>query len=523
MQGSSSPPELKLPVAESPGIGTVLLPEALDWRLIRSLAPQMGEDLRSIVPLAFHQSRLYVGTFRAMAETELRAVKAKLPCDIKTVTLAGSEIRRWYQLGRDQMPDYFQTVAGAANPLTAEPAITITIGSDNTAEGKRISAQLQQLLNEALKSRASDIHLESQESGLRVRFRIDGLLRDMGSFPVAESKVMISRVKVLAELDIANHRSPQDGRVTQEINGQAVDLRVSTLPCLHGEKAVLRLLPKNNTFQALDELGLDNDDMLLYRRWLGRAQGLILITGPTGSGKTSTLYTSLREILDPARNVVTIEDPIEYQLPGINQVQVHPKAGLTFANGLRSILRQDPDIIMVGEIRDYETAQTVFQAAMTGHLVLSTLHTNDAPGAVSRLLDMEVEPYLIAGALVGVVAQRLVRRVCQHCGTDYAPAGTDLQRLKLNAHPEYAADNYRWKRASGCKHCFGSGYYGREGIFEVMEVDDELRSLIHERAPHNEQQNYLRARNVRSLAEAGIAKVMEGCTTIEELLRVVSV
>jgi type II secretory ATPase GspE/PulE/Tfp pilus assembly ATPase PilB-like protein len=248
-----------------------------------------------------------------------------------------------------------------------------------------------------------------------------------------------------------------------------------------------------------------------------------LITGPTGSGKTSTLYTSLREIIDERRNVVTIEDPIEYQLADINQVQVNPKAGLTFASGLRSILRQDPDIIMVGEIRDYETAQTVFQAAMTGHLVLSTLHTNDAPNAVSRLLDMGVEPYLIAGALVGVIAQRLVRRVCRYCGASYTPEITDLRRLKLDAHPEMGGVAGQWIRAVGCKECFSSGYHGREGIFEVMTVDDSLRALIHARAAQAELENYLRARNVASLPEAGIAKVMEGSTTIEELLRVVAV
>ncbi|UFP93295.1 GspE/PulE family protein [Gloeobacter morelensis] len=525
MQGYTLPPELKLPVADSPGIGVVLLPESLDWNLIRSLSGKLAEELRSLVPLAFYNKQLYLGSFSALTEADLRRLREKLPCDIRALTLASSEVRRWWQIGRERLPEYFQSAGGGGlEPLAAsEPSVAITIGSDGTPEGKRISAQLQRLLNEALKSRASDIHLESQEDGLRVRFRIDGLLREMGTFPVAESKALISRVKVLAELDIANHRSPQDGRVTQEINGQLVDLRVSTLPCLHGEKAVLRLLPKNNTFTLLEELGFDAADLATYRGWLSRAQGLILITGPTGSGKTSTLYTSLRGILKPECNIVTIEDPIEYQLAGINQVQVHPKAGLTFASGLRSILRQDPDIIMVGEIRDLETAQTVFQAAMTGHLVLCTLHTNDAPSAVSRLLDMQVEPYLIAGALVGVVAQRLVRRVCRHCGEPYCPDSVDLQRLKLDAHPEYANVPLEWKRARGCQHCFGSGYFGREGIFEVMEVDNHLQGLIHARASNAEITTYLRARNIRSLPEAGIAKVMEGSTTIEELLRVVSV
>ncbi|AGY59796.1 GspE/PulE family protein [Gloeobacter kilaueensis] len=521
MQSSSLPPELKLPVADSPGIGVVLIPETLDWNLIRSLAGKLGEDLRSVVPLAFYNRQLYLGSFNVLSEMEQRRVREKISCDIRLVNLAASEVRRWWNIGRERLPEYFQAAAGSFETGSSEP--TITIGSDGTAEGKRVSSQLQRLLNEALRSRASDIHLESQEDGLRVRFRIDGLLREMGVFPVAESKALISRVKVLAELDIANHRTPQDGRVTQEINGQLVDLRVSTLPCLHGEKAVLRLLPKNNTFTALEELGYSAADLARFRNWLGRAQGLVLITGPTGSGKTSTLYTSLREILRPESNIVTIEDPIEYQLPGINQVQVHPRAGLTFASGLRSILRQDPDIIMVGEIRDLETAQTVFQAAMTGHLVLSTLHTNDAPSAVSRLLDMQVEPYLIAGALLGVVAQRLVRRVCRHCGISYAPDSLDLQRLKLDSHPEYAQMPIEWKRASGCQHCFGSGYYGREGIFEVMEIDEHLRGLIHARSSNGEITSYLRARGIRSLPEAGVAKVMEGSTTIEELLRVVSV
>lgn len=517
MQTSSPNSELKLPITESPGIGMVLLQEALDWRLVRSIATRLGDDLRSVVPLLFHQGILHMGSFSALSEAEKRRVAEKTNSKLQFHILASSEVRRWWQIGREQLPDAFPGAGGT------EPAIAITIGSDGTAEGKRISTQLQNLLNDALKCRASDIHMESQEDRLRVRFRIDGLLREMGSFPVAESKQMLSRVKVLADLDIANHRTPQDGRVSQSINGQMVDLRVSTLPCLHGEKAVLRLLPKNNSFKALEQLGFDDQDLATFRDWLGRAQGLILITGPTGSGKTSTLYTSLREIVDERRNVVTIEDPIEYQLSDINQVQVNPRAGLTFASGLRSILRQDPDIIMVGEIRDFETAQTVFQAAMTGHLVLSTLHTNDAPNAVSRLLDMGIEPYLIAGALVGVVAQRLVRRVCRSCGASYVPDETDLQRLKLDCHPEYADIPLSWKRAFGCKECFSSGYYGREGIFEVMTVDEGLKGLIHERASQADLSHYLRARSVRSLPEAGIAKVMEGSTTIEELLRVVAV
>jgi type II secretory ATPase GspE/PulE/Tfp pilus assembly ATPase PilB-like protein len=522
MQTSSNSPsgsDLKLPFADSPGIGLVLLQDALDWRLIRSLAPALGDDLRSLVPLTFHQGLLHLGSFSVLPQAEVLRLSEKLKSKLKIHTLAPSEIRRWMQLGRSQMPEAFQGAAG----VSPEPEIALTIGSDGTAEGKRISSILQSLLNDALKCRASDIHLESQEDRLRVRFRIDGLLREMGSFPAAESKQILSRVKVLADLDIANHRTPQDGRVTQQINGQMVDLRVSTLPCLHGEKAVLRLLPKNNTFKELEQLGFNDRDLTVYRSWLSRAQGLILITGPTGSGKTSTLYTSLREIVDERRNVVTIEDPIEYQLADINQVQVNPRAGLTFANGLRSILRQDPDIIMVGEIRDYETAQTVFQAAMTGHLVLSTLHTNDAPNAVSRLLDMGIEPYLIAGALVGVIAQRLVRRVCRHCSVDYTPDGTDLQRLRLEGHPECLHIGYQWQRAVGCRECFSSGYFGREGIFEVMAVDDGLRGLIHARAPQADLEAYLRVRNVPSLAEAGIAKVMEGSTTIEELLRVVAV
>ncbi|MBC8120966.1 MAG: type II/IV secretion system protein [Gemmatimonadaceae bacterium] len=520
--------ELKMPIIDSPGVGNVLLPEALDWRLVRSLAPRLGDELRSLVPLVFHQGKLHLGSFGAVSEAETRRLKQKLICDLKIVTLASSEVRRWRQVGAENLPEFFQEPAAGSTGSSAEPQPTIFItgreGVGDAADTKRVSDQVQWLLSEALKSRASDVHLESQENGLRVRFRIDGLLREIGSFPVTESKLLLSRVKVLADLDIANHRTPQDGRVTQELNGQLVDLRVSTLPCLHGEKAVLRLLPKNNTFQALEELGFGIEDLMTYRTWLDRAQGLILITGPTGSGKTSTLYTSLRQILDPVRNVVTIEDPIEYQLAGINQVQVHPKAGLTFASGLRSILRQDPDIIMVGEIRDQETAQTVFQAAMTGHLVLSTLHTNDAPGAVSRLLDMAVEPYLIADALVGVVAQRLVRRVCSHCGRTYTPTGTDLHRLKLVPHPEHPGPGgLQWTQAVGCEHCFGCGYHGREGIFEVMTIDHGLRNLIHARASHNDLQSYQRAHDVRSLSEAGIAKVMEGSTTIEELLRVVSV
>lgn len=378
-----------------------------------------------------------------------------------------------------------------------------------------VSALVEDIITQALMDRASDIHLEPVAEGIVIRFRIDGILRQMDTIPKHLKNQVISHVKVIADLDIAERRVPQDGRVSKTLLGNKVDLRVSTLPTYHGEKVVVRLLPQNKSLIHLEDTGFGPQHLELYKTFLGRSQGLILLTGPTGSGKTSTLYASLNRLRRVTHNIVTIEDPVEYLLEGINQVQVHARAGLTFAGGLRSILRQDPDIIMVGEIRDKETSQIVFQSALTGHLVLSTLHTNDTVSAITRLVDMGVEHFLIGSALIGVVAQRLVRKICPHCSETYTPEPSAIQLLKL---PPAA---YEFKRGAGCKECGGTGYFGREAIIELFPITHEIQSMIHDRVSEQKIRDYAIGHGMKTLAQAATEKVLEGKTTVEELLRVV--
>ena len=386
-----------------------------------------------------------------------------------------------------------------------------------TDEGA-IANDVRALMGEALNQRASDIHFEPTTKGLIVRFRVDGILRDVCRyFSTVQDlrKVVLARIKIIADLNIAEQRQPQDGRVTEVLGGQRVDLRVSTLPTLHGEKCVIRILPHENNFTTLLDLGMPKGRLAMYEEWLGRSQGMILITGPTGSGKTSTLYTSLAKLVDTTKNVVTVEDPVEYQLARVNQVQVNAKAGLTFASGLRSILRQDPDIVMIGEIRDVETAEIAIQSALTGHLVLSTLHTNDAASTIVRLIDMGIEPFLISSALIGVVAQRLVRKVCS-CHKDYKPTAEELELLHLTSSKDEV-----FAKAVGCEKCSGLGYSGREGVFEIMPVSDKIQQMIQEKGTLNDIKAELQRSGIPALTHAGIQKVRKRRTTVEELLRVI--
>ncbi|MEJ5236929.1 MAG: type II/IV secretion system protein [Limisphaera sp.] len=388
---------------------------------------------------------------------------------------------------------------------------------DVAAEDASIIRFVNQVLRDAIELRASDVHLEPFEDELRIRYRIDGVLQEI---PVpAQVKrfqpAIVSRVKILSHLNIAEKRLPQDGRIKIRVDNGEVDIRVSVIPMLHGEAVVMRLLRQNATLRGMEELGMAERELRCFRRVLGLPHGIILVTGPTGSGKTTTLYTALQEINDTSRKIITIEDPVEYQLKGVNQIQVSEKAGLTFARGLRSILRHDPDVILVGEIRDTETAQIAVQASLTGHLVFSTLHTNDAPGAVTRLVDMGVEPYLVASSLEAVLAQRLVRVLCRHCKQvdDSAPARAFKAQLGWpEDQPIY--------RAVGCRECRQTGYFGRHAIFEWMDVTPEIRSMVLKRCSADEIRGAARKAGMRTLAEDGWRLVRMGITTPEEVLRV---
>lgn len=373
------------------------------------------------------------------------------------------------------------------------------------------------LLQQALQERASDIHIEPVTQGLRVRFRIDGMLREKELLPLEMQAAVLSRIKLLSAMDIAEKRLPQDGRWRVQKENQDVDVRVSTLPVQGGEKAVLRILPFRGMRQNIETLGFSKDALQRYRLLYQKPQGIILICGPTGSGKTTTLYATLAELNRPESNLVSIEDPVELQLAGMNQVQVNAKAGLTFATALRAILRQDPNIIMVGEIRDAETADAAVRAAMTGHLVFSTLHTNDAAGAVARLLDLGVPPFLVAASLLGVVAQRLVRLVCQECRQSYRPAEHTAEEMLLKDVPE---GKRSFVKGCGCAACGQTGYRGRQAIYEVMPVTSRLRQLIQEKAAAYEIAAAAREEGMHTMSEDGVAKAAAGLTSLSEVVRV---
>jgi len=370
------------------------------------------------------------------------------------------------------------------------------------------------ILGEAIAENASDIHIETFEKRLVIRFRVDGILREVVQPKRELAALLVSRIKVMAKLDIAEKRIPQDGRISLRVGGREVDIRVSTLPSANGERVVLRLLDKQAGRLTLRHLGMNEQDRRQLEQAVKKPHGIILVTGPTGSGKTTTLYAALTTLNDRTRNILTVEDPIEYHLEGIGQTQVNTKVDMTFARGLRAILRQDPDVVMVGEIRDQETADMAVQASLTGHLVLSTLHTNSAIGAVTRLVDMGVEPFLISSSLLGVLAQRLVRVLCNDCKRAYIADAAECELLGVS--PAEAPTLYH---AEGCEQCRGLGYRGRTGIYELVLFDDTLRTMVHTRASEQDMLRHARVLGP-SIREDGLRKVREGVTTIEEVLRV---
>ena len=387
---------------------------------------------------------------------------------------------------------------------------------DSTSEAPAIRL-VNYALAQAIKNRASDIHIEPYRDDMRVRYRIDGVLYDFLSPPKRLHSSIVSRIKVMASLNIAENRLPQDGRIQIKMGGREIDIRVSVIPTFHGERIVLRLLDKKGGILNLEELGLRKEQQKIIVNLIQNPHGIILVTGPTGSGKTTSLYAALSSINANDKNIITIEDPIEYQLHGVGQIQVSPKIGLTFASGLRSILRHDPDIIMVGEIRDVETVEIAIQASLTGHLVFSTLHTNNAVGAVTRLIDMGVEPFLITSSLSAVIAQRLVRKVCPHCSEEYRPPAELLERLAIN---EEIVSNGSFVLGAGCDHCFNTGYMGRVGIFEIFVIDDMIRRKVLAGADSVEISKMAKKNGLITLREDGIRRAREGVTTLDEVLRI---
>lgn len=483
--------------------------------------------LPPVIPLLLWRGCYYLGSPVTISEEIIRELSDRTLTEIKIVPIADKSYSVWFHT-QNLDPNQISSVP-LVNPLTGE------LEKENISEttelylAKAVNqiGRLKTIISGALRNRASDIHLEPLPDGLRVRYRIDGVLRDITKLPLTVSRKVIVALKVMSEMDIAESRCPQDGRIGEKYgSGEeaelGMDMRVSTLPCVGGEKAVIRLLPRRNPFSKMEDLGFSEKTLSTYKSWLQQPQGMIILTGPTGSGKTSTLYTSLQFVATEQVNVVTVEDPVEYILPGITQTQVNDRAGMSFAAGLRSILRQDPDIIMVGEIRDNETAETAVRAALTGHLVFATLHTNDAVGAIPRIKDIGPDPALISDALLGIVAQRLVRRVCPHCAEPYTPTPRDLQVLGLDGKqlpPPPPSSMGGWRRGRGCDKCFNSGYLGREAIVELLDIDDQIREIIYE-GTMSQLHRYLREIKFASFGVAARQKVTTGVTTVEEVLRV---
>ncbi len=466
------------------------------------------EDGRLIVAMADPSNVFAVDDIRAIAGAEVRTVVA-------TASQITETIERFYRMDTD-----VDAVVQAATEDAADDQDLAKVSE--LVEDAPIVKFVNLLVTQAVGDRASDIHVEPTEHDLRIRFRIDGVLHEVMRSPRSIQAGVISRLKVMADINIAERRIPQDGRISMKVGGRGIDLRVATLPTVYGEKVVMRILDKGSAVLRLEELGFLPETEARFAQSYTKPYGAILVTGPTGSGKSTTLYATLNQLNSPDRNIITVEDPVEYRLPGINQVQIHPKAGLTFASALRSILRSDPDVVLVGEIRDRETAVIAVEAALTGHLVLSTLHTNDAASTPLRLVEMGVEPFLVTSSLDCVVAQRLARRLCDKCKDPYQPTEAEL----AEAHwPMQDLEGSEWPvlhHAIGCTSCGRTGYRGRFAIHEVMTVTEEIERLIIERRSTEDLQKTAVMQGMMTLRTEGLRKVAMGYTTLEEIFRVVS-
>jgi general secretion pathway protein E/type IV pilus assembly protein PilB len=499
------------------GLAYTTLEDLEPDRQLLSLFPARILLKEELLPLKRSNGTVEVATSRLFATQGLDALKTLTGLNLKPILASSEAIQREMKKRLGVGADTIGTLGEEKGFEVVDENPDEDTNLDGVEDEASIIRFVNQVLKDAIDLRASDIHLEPFEDEFRIRYRIDGVLQDVPVPPQLKQfqPAIVSRVKILSHLNIAEKRLPQDGRIKIRIEDSEVDIRVSVIPMLHGEAVVMRLLRQNSKLRGLPDIGMDKRELDCFRRVLQMPHGIILVTGPTGSGKTSTLYTALNEINDSVRKIITIEDPVEYQLKGVNQIQVSEKAGLTFARGLRSILRHDPDVVLIGEIRDQETAQIAVQASLTGHLVFSTLHTNDAPGAVTRLVDMGVEPYLVASSLEAVLAQRLVRVLCKHCKEpDNSPTA---QALKTQIGIPANATIYR---SVGCRECRNTGFYGRHAIFEWMDSDNEIRQLVLKNASSDQIRDAARKQGMKTLAEDGWRLVRLGMTTVEEVLSV---
>ena len=481
---------------------TALLPEAL-CRRYRALP--IGEQDGKLLVAMSDPANVY-------ALDDIRTITGR---EVRPVVATANDVEQSIQKFSGMSEQAEALASEAADALDAEAGVTV----EAAVEDAPIVKLVQAIMTQAAADRASDVHIEPTETDVRVRFRVDGVLQEVMHSPRSIQAGLISRLKVMGDLNIAEKRIPQDGRVSLRINNRSLDLRLATLPTVHGEKIVIRILDKTNALLALSELGFLPQAFESYERSFRKPYGAILVTGPTGSGKSTTLYATLNIVNSVDRHIVTVEDPVEYRLPGVNQIQVNPKAGLTFASALRSILRADPDIILIGEIRDRETAMIAVESALTGHLVLSSLHTNDAPSAITRLIEMQVETFLVGSAIDCVVAQRLARQLCQKCKQTYSPGESEL--IEAGYRESRIRDLGVFFRASGCQSCSNTGYRGRIGLYEVMPMTEEIERLTVDRASSETVKRVAVEQGMYTLRDDGLHKAASGLTSIEEIARVV--
>ena len=472
-----------------------------------------------IVPVMKHDDMLTVAISDPTDMETIDSLRYVLKCDVDAVVSSAEQIQKLFDHYYGTLEDSVDSFLQEINEDDIESQLMTAAEAGGTVEedDAPIIKLVTLLIVEAYKTKVSDIHLEPMEKRYRVRYRLDGVLKEMEAPPKYLQGNITSRLKIMARLDISEKRIPQDGRIQLKIEGKPVDLRVSTIPTNHGESIVMRILDKASIQLDIPDLGFYSDDQKLIDSIITMPDGIFLVTGPTGSGKTTSLYAFLNNINTPSRKIITAEDPVEYQLSGINQVQVDKTIGMTFAKALRAMLRQAPNIIMVGEIRDMDTGEIAINAALTGHLVFSTLHTNDAPGAVTRLVDMGVKPFLVASSVKAVMAQRLVRRVCKNCAEPTEPQPEELRLLEADIKDFEGASLMKGR---GCDTCGGSGYKGRMGIYEIFMVTEELQSLIFENKPSNEIRDAARRQGMRTLRDDGLRKAMAGSTTLEEVIRI---
>jgi len=503
---------------EQLGIPRIDLRNYLIDAKVLSLIPESLAKKYNLIPLFKTGDILTIATADPLNVVALDEIRIKTKSNIEPAVATESELKnaitQYYGIG-GSIEDVIKSIDMKTLAIEEGKEETEPEKLRNIAEEAPIIKLVNLIILQAIRDKASDIHVEPEEESLKVRFRVDGILHEQATIPKQMQAAVLSRIKIMSDMNIATKRIPQDGRFRLNIEGGQIDMRVSSMPTMFGENIVMRLLDTSSILIGLERLGFDEKNLEHFRSLIVRPYGIILVTGPTGSGKTTTLYSALNTINTPDKNIITIEDPVEYQLKMVRQSQINPKAGLTFATGLRSILRQDPDVIMVGEIRDLETAEISVQAALTGHLVFSTLHTNDAPGSLNRLIDMGVEPFLISSSVIGVVAQRLVRTICSSCKQSYTPS----EEVIRDFGAEFPS-NPKFYKGAGCKACKNSGYKGRIGIFEMLLITDKIRDLILAKTPSSQIKHVAQEAGMKTLRQDGITKVLAGATTIDEVIRV---